>query len=150
MSAFVRRAISSSPSCPPRIRGLYSSSRVRMLSLVSSTRQTDCARVSFAAAASFSALLLAASPTISIRSGISRATFRALSPIDPVAPRMTTRLRFSEVSVVIFQLRHPNHQPQIEEQKRRRKQQTIQKVKRTADSRQQIPRVLYICAALDD
>src|SRR5215475_2326848 len=105
--------------------------------LVSSTRQTDCARVSFAAAASFSALLLAASPTISIRSGISRATFKALSPIDPVAPRMTTRLRFAEISVVIFQLRHSNDQSQIEKQKRGRKQQTIHKVKRSANSWQQ-------------
>src|SRR5204863_34513 len=44
--------------------------------------------------ASFRALLFAASPTISIRSGMSRATFSALLPIDPVAPRITTRLRF--------------------------------------------------------
>src|SRR4030095_640986 len=144
------RAISCSPSCPPRIRGLYVSWRVRMSILVSSARQTHCARVSFAAAASFSALLLAASPTISIRSGISRATFSALSPIEPVAPRMTTRLRSPEVSVVIFQLRYPNHQSQIEEQKRCGKEQTIQKVECTANSRQQISGVLYICAALDD
>src|SRR5437868_3223405 len=61
---------------------------------VSSTKQTDSGRTSFAAAASFCALLFAASPTISIRSGISRATFNALSPMDPVAPRTTTRLRF--------------------------------------------------------
>ena len=49
-----------------------------------------------------------------------------------------------------FLSRHPNHQPQIEEQKRRGKQQTIQKIECPADSRQQIPGVLYICAALDD
>ena len=102
ISAPVTRAISRSPSSPAKIRGLYSSLRVRMSILVSSTRQTDWARVSFAAAASFSALRLAASPTISILSGISRATFSALSPIDPVAPRITTRLRFLEVSVIIF------------------------------------------------
>src|SRR5438552_1110926 len=60
----------------------------------SSTRQTAGACVSFAADASFSALRFAARPTISIRSGISRATFNALSPIDPVAPRTTTRLGF--------------------------------------------------------
>src|SRR5437773_5373878 len=60
----------------------------------SSTRQTAGARVSFAADASFSALRFAARPTISIRSGISCATFNALSPIDPVAPKTTTRLRF--------------------------------------------------------
>src|SRR5205823_8161842 len=59
-----------------------------------STRETDSGRNLLAATASFSALLFAASPTISIRSGISRATFSALSPIEPVAPRITTRLRF--------------------------------------------------------
>src|SRR5438067_4250242 len=61
---------------------------------VSSTKQTDSDRISFAASASFCALLFAASPTISIRSGMSRATLSALSPIEPVAPRITTRLRF--------------------------------------------------------
>src|SRR5437773_12342001 len=59
-----------------------------------STRETDSGRNLLAATASFSALLFAASPTISTRSGMSRATFSALSPIDPVAPRITTRLRF--------------------------------------------------------
>src|SRR5207302_2281046 len=72
--------------------------------LVLSTRQTDSGRTSFAAAASFSALLFAASPTISIRSGMSRATFSALSPIDPVAPKTTTRLRF------IFRQNEQNNQ----------------------------------------
>jgi hypothetical protein len=41
--------------------------------------------------ASASTLVPAASPTISILSGISRATFRALVPMEPVEPRMTTR-----------------------------------------------------------
>jgi hypothetical protein len=63
----------------------------------SSTRQIARARVVFAAAASFSALLFAANPTISIRSGMSCATLSALSPIDPVAPKTTTRLRFMPV-----------------------------------------------------
>src|SRR5947207_1320568 len=105
----------------PIFHGVYARPRCIASNLVSSSRQSDCAGVAFAAAASFSALLLVARPTTSIRSGISRATFSALSPLDPVAPRMTTRLRSPEVSVVIFQLRHPNHQSQIEEQKRRGK-----------------------------
>src|SRR5438874_12957206 len=62
--------------------------------LVSSTKQIASGRILFAAAANFSALLFAASPTISIRSGMSCATFNVLSPIDPVAPNTTTRLRF--------------------------------------------------------
>ena len=41
--------------------------------------------------ASASTLVPAASPTISILSGMSRATFRALVPMEPVEPRMTTR-----------------------------------------------------------
>ena len=36
----------------------------------------------------------AARPTISMRSGMSRATFSALSPMLPVEPRMTTRRFF--------------------------------------------------------
>src|SRR5207247_418135 len=82
------------PAPPQNIRCLYASARRRISIFVSSTRQRKGARVSFAAAASFSALLFAASPSISIRSGISRATLSALSPIEPVAPRITTRLRF--------------------------------------------------------
>ena len=50
----------------------------------------------FAAIASLLALLFAARPTISIRSGMSFATLRVLSPIEPVAPSNTTRLRFIE------------------------------------------------------
>src|SRR6266699_1056067 len=198
ISAFVKQAISRSPSCPAKIRGLYASARWRASIFVSSTRQIDCARVSFAAAASFSTLLLAASPTISIRSGISRATFSALSPIDPVAPRITTRLRTPGFSVLIKRQRadhansrektassfsffysrlfasfagkllpvgvegcsfvvtlrvlsrYPNYQPQIEKQERRGEKQTIQKIECATDSRQQIPRILYISAALDD
>src|SRR5436309_6800644 len=134
MSASVREAISRKPISPEKIRGLYSSALRKISIFVSSTRQSDSGRTLLAAAANFSALLLAASPTISIRSGISRATFSALSPIDPVAPRITTRLRPREISVVIFQLRHANHQSQIEKQERRGKQQTIQKFKRTANS----------------
>src|SRR5438874_6049239 len=97
---------------------------------VSSTRQTDSGRTLFAASANFSALLFAASPTISIRSGMSRATFSALSPIEPVAPRTTTRLRFIRQRF----LRHADHEPQVKKQKRRRKQQAVQEIQRTADS----------------
>ena len=46
---------------------------------------------SFAAARNLSSLECADMPTISIRSGMSRATFAALSPMEPVAPRTTTR-----------------------------------------------------------
>ena len=94
MSAFVRQAISRNPSSPAKICGSYSSAPRKMSILLSSTRPTACGRTLFAATASFWALLFAASPTISIRSGMSCATFNALSPIDPVAPRTTTRLRF--------------------------------------------------------
>jgi hypothetical protein len=46
------------------------------------------------AARQFARFTFAASPTISIRSGMSDATLIALSPMDAVAPRITTRLRF--------------------------------------------------------
>src|SRR5205814_10075051 len=58
------------------------------------TRQTASGLTRLACAASFCAFAFAARPMISIRSGMSRATFSALSPIEPVAPSTTTRLRF--------------------------------------------------------
>src|SRR5207245_7704831 len=163
MSTSARQAISRRPASPEKIRGLYASARRIISIFVSSTRQRNGARVSFAAAASFSALLFAATPTISIRSGISRATLSALSPIEPVAPRTTMRLRAGEFSILIdltanghestrihSWLRHANHQSQVEEQQRRGEKQTVQEIERAADSREQIPRVLYVRAALDD
>jgi hypothetical protein len=47
-------------------------------------------------------------------------------------------------------LRHPNDESQIEKQERRGEKQTVQKVQRAANSRQQIARILYVGAALDD
>src|SRR5207302_1436404 len=77
----------------------------KMSILRSSTRQIAFARVLFAAIASFSTLLFAASPTISIRSGMSCATLSVLSPIEPVAPKTTTRLRPLESSILILLFR---------------------------------------------
>lgn len=51
---------------------------------------------------------------------------------------------------VYLWLRHPNYQSEIEKQQRRGEKETIQKVERAADSREQIPRVLDASAALDD
>ncbi len=42
------------------------------------------------------------------------------------------------------------HQPQIKEQQRRGEKQAIKKIERAANSREQISRVLYVSAALDD
>src|SRR5881396_1910694 len=116
---------------------------------VSSTRQTDSGLTSFAAAASFCALLFAASPTISIRSGISRATFNALSPMDPVAPRITTRLRFIwlDDSSCLCDVDHEAH---VEKQQRRGEKQAVQQIECATNSWEQIARVLYVGAALDN
>src|SRR5213080_849372 len=106
---------------------------------VSSTKQIASGRVMFAAAASFSALLFAARPTISIRSGMSCATFSVLSPIDPVAPKTTTRLRF----MIVLDSLNPNYQPEIKKQKRRGEKQTVDQIERSADSRQHPARILH-------
>src|SRR4030095_1313147 len=116
-------------------------------SWVSSTRQTDSGRTSLAAAANFCALCFAASPRISIRSGISRATVNALSPMDPVAPRITTRLRFTSLNDSSY-LCDVDHETHVEKQERRREEQTIQKIERATDSWKQIARVFYVGAAL--
>ena len=47
-------------------------------------------------------------------------------------------------------LRYSNHQPQIEKQQRRGEKQAIKKIERAANSREQISRVLYVSAALND
>src|SRR5215467_3135153 len=86
---------------------------------------------------------------ISIRSGISRATFNALSPIDPVAPRITTRLRFIWLNHSSC-LCDVDHQAHVEKQERRCKEQTIQKIERATNSWEQIARVFHIGAALDN
>jgi len=43
-----------------------------------------------------------------------------------------------------------DHQAQVEKQQRRGEKQTVQKIERAANSREQISRVLYVSAALDD
>src|SRR5436305_1646243 len=130
----------------------------------------------FAAAASFSALLFAARPTISIRSGMSFATLRVLSPIDPVAPSTTTRLRFMVSShyghkgspsstrnhfgirrdrcpplcPLCENLWHADHEPQIEKQKRRGKKQTVHQIQRAADSGEQITGIFHASASFNN
>src|SRR5216117_3294859 len=47
-------------------------------------------------------------------------------------------------------LRDPNDQSQVEKQQRRCEKQAIKKIKRAANSREQISRVLYVSAALDN
>ena len=46
--------------------------------------------------------------------------------------------------------RHPNYQSHVEEQQRRGEEQTVQKIERAADSGEQISRILYVRAALND
>src|SRR3954453_16875404 len=107
--------------------------------------QTAAGRSSLACAATSRPLALAAIPTISTRSGISRATLAALSPIEPVAPRTTTRLRFMKTcdvrrsvdsrSATHLTSRYPHYQPQIKEQKRGGEEKTINQIEGTAYSR---------------
>src|SRR5207247_7501648 len=47
-------------------------------------------------------------------------------------------------------LGHPNDQSEIKEQQRRGEKQTVQEIERAANSREQIARILYVRAALDD
>ena len=80
-------------------------------------------------------------PTISIRSGMSRATLAALWPMEPVAPRMTTR-RSSLV---------PTPKPAaVKKQQRRGEEQAVDQVERPADAGQHFARVLHIGAPFDD
>src|SRR5205807_10132751 len=94
-----------------------------------------------------STLLFAARPTISSRSGMSWATFNVLSPIDPVAPNTTTRLRFISIRLA---LRHPNHKAQIKKQERRGEEEAVDQIERSADPRQEIPGILDPGAAFED
>ena len=60
------------------------------------------------------------------------------------------RFRVSSLSVLHPWLRHPNDQSEIKEQQRRGEEQTVQKIERAANSREQISRVFYVSAALDN
>ena len=46
--------------------------------------------------------------------------------------------------------RHPNYQSHVEEQQRRGEEQTVQKVQRAANPREQVARIFYVGAALND
>ena len=71
-------------------------------------------------------LRAAANPTISIRSGMSRATFSALVPMLPVDPRMMTRFRDSEGRVADI--------PKIEIEDGSGEEQAVDEIQRAADS----------------
>src|SRR5436190_20407841 len=111
-----------------------------------------CGRTLFAWSASFRAFRFAASPTISIRSGMSCATLTALSPIDPVAPKTTTRFLFipAKIRLSLPELVQPNDESQIEKQKRRREQNAVHEIERAADPGQPITGVFHPGASLDD